>query len=210
LITIQEEERRRIARELHDSIGSSLSAIKFGLENNIEQVKAIPALHESLITLISLSQQTIDEVRRIMVDLRPSMLDDLGLVSTLGWFCRQFHMVYPNICVEDQIGVAEEEIPEHLKIVIFRVAQEAFNNIAKYSRAELVSLALDKKDSVITLSIEDSGEGFDLGGAPSVSNQLKGLGLTSMRERTELSGGTFAIESVIGEGTLIRAAWICI
>ena len=207
LLTAQEEERKRISRELHDSIGSSLSAIKFGVENYLKLGRPDRECAEWLKGITSMAQQTIDEVRRIMSDLRPAMLDDLGLVTTLGWFFRQFENIHPKICVEDKIEIEEDEIAEDLKIVIFRVIQEAFNNISKYSRAELVNFSLKKDINAVALTIEDSGDGFDVNAALYENNSHKGLGLTSMRERGELSGGTFRIESSPGEGTIIQASW---
>jgi len=207
LLTAQEEERKRIAGELHDSIGSSLSAIKFGLQSVLSQVEQGASKPQSIQSLIALTQQTIDEARRMMIDLRPSMLDDLGLLSTITWFCKQFQTIYTSIYVETEIEAEEDDIPESLKIVIFRIMQEALHNIAKYSKAELVNLSLVRRDRTIELTIEDSGIGFDMASVLCVENHKRGLGLTSMKERTKLSGGAFDIRSFIGEGTVIRASW---
>ena len=207
LLTAQEEERKRISRELHDSIGSSLSAVKLGLENTQTQIEEGTVTTEGIEALIATTQRSIDEVRRIMTDLRPSMLDDLGLITTIGWFCRQCETIYSKIRIEKQIGAVEADIPEPLKIVIFRIIQEALNNAAKYSRAERVKLSFMKTDHSIELTIEDNGVGFDLKSVLSGENDGRGLGMTSMRERTELSGGVFSIESAPGAGTFIRAVW---
>ncbi len=209
LLSAQEQERKRIARELHDSIGSSLSAIKFGLEASLKAVRKGTAGHESLKDLVSLTQHAIDESRRIMTDLRPSILDDLGIITTIRWFCGQFRKVYEGIRIEDHLLIKEEAIPEALKIVIFRVLQEAFHNIAKYSRANVVVLSLQRKAQRIELIIRDNGVGFDLDSVSSLSEENAGLGLPSMKERTELSGGLFSIESSTGKGTTILASWIC-
>lgn len=207
LLTAQEEERKRISRELHDSIGSSLSAIKFGLENYLKYKHNGPDTEGSLKSLIDMSQDAIEEVRRIMSDLRPSILDDLGLRTTLGWFFRQFLSIHTNMCIEDEINVEENDIPEDLKIVIFRVIQEAFHNISKYSRAESIDFTLEKNDGSLELTIQDNGAGFDLRSVLVDNTNRKGLGLTSMRERVELSGGWFGIESEIGTGTTVQARW---
>jgi PAS domain S-box-containing protein len=207
LLSTQEEERKRIAGELHDGLSSSLSAIKISIENarrQLDQGRADPDLME--IPLVW-TQNLIDEARRLMSELRPSLLDDVGLIATVKWFFRQYRTTYPAIHVEEEIRIAEEDVPEPLKIVIFRIAQEAFHNIAKYSRAEFASLSLVRSDGAIELVIEDSGEGFDLGAALSKISEIKGLGLTSMKERCELSGGSFYMDSSIGEGTIIRASW---
>jgi len=207
LLAVQEEERKRIARELHDSIGSFLSAIKYSIENYIKRRQQEPEAAEPLKSIVTLTQEAMHEVRRIMSDLRPAMLDDLGLAATIGWFLRQFAHIHPGICVEDQMGIEEKQIPEDLKIVIFRVIQEAFHNISRHSRAELVNFSLRKDNNAVELTIEDNGDGFDVLAVLSENNNSKGLGLTSMRERVELSGGTFAIDSFPGEGTTIRASW---
>jgi signal transduction histidine kinase len=209
LLDAQEEERKRIARELHDSIGQSLAAIKF----NVENVLADTGKHlngrtvNSLQQIISLVRNSMEEVRRIYTGLRPSMLDDLGIIATIGWFCRDFQRTYESICIKQQMGIEEADIPEPLKIVIFRIVQEALNNIAKHSGAESVNLCLEKKDGRIELAIDDNGAGFDVDSALAKSRHHKGLGIAGMKERTELTGGTFCMESVIGEGSTIHAAW---
>jgi PAS domain S-box-containing protein len=202
LLTVQEAERKRIAREIHDSIGQTLAAIKFGLENKLSQMGAgAPPPGISIENIISLAQNGIEESRRIQMDLRPSILDDLGILATIGWFTREFQKVYSHISVEKQISVEENEIPDSLKTALFRVMQEAMNNVAKHSKADLVRLTLRKMEGRIKLSIEDNGAGFDQ------ESIKQGLGLTSMRERTELSGGTFAVDSIPGKGTTIQAQW---
>jgi len=207
LLTAQEEERKRIAGEIHDSISSSLSAVKFSLENVLNQMEQGMATPESLKGLISITQAAMDESRRIMTDLRPSILDDLGILSTIGWYCREFQTTYSNIHIDQEITMKEDEVPEPLKIVIYRIMQEALHNIAKYSKAEIVNLRLAKRDGAIDFTIKDNGVGFDLQSVPSRNDHRMGLGLASMRERTELSGGSFAIESTKGKGTTIRASW---
>jgi PAS domain S-box-containing protein len=202
LLTVQENERKRISREIHDSIGQTLAAIKFGLENKLNQIGKGPAPPGvSLESIISLAQNGIEESRRIQMDLRPSILDDLGILATIGWFTREFQKVYSQISVEKETNIEEKDVPNPLKIVIFRIIQEAMNNISKHSRATLIQLSLGKRGDKIELMIEDNGMGFDL------ETSKRGLGLTSMRERTELSGGAFVIESTPGKGTIIHASW---
>ncbi len=204
LLSAQEEERKRIAGDIHDSISSSLSAIKFALESMLQQAGQGGVSPESLKGLVSLTQMTIEESRRIMTDLRPSALDDLGVISTMGWFCREFQKTYSNICIDEKADILENEVPDPLKIVIFRVMQEAFHNIAKHSKTERATLCLAKNGGTIELCIKDHGKGFDV---KTLLSKGRGMGLTSMRERVELSGGSFKIESMIGQGTTIRASW---
>jgi PAS domain S-box-containing protein len=209
LLTVQENERKRIAMELHDGIGQILTAVKFKVENTIQEIgkgggrpKKKPI--EDIIPMI---KETIEEVRRIQMDLRPSTLDDLGILATLGWFCREYQKIYSHIYIEKEIGLQENEVSTSLRTVIYRLTQEAMNNIVKHSQADLVRLSLRKKENKIELAIKDNGMGFDLEEILSSERSKRGLGLNSMRERTELSGGTFAIESTKGKGTVIRASW---
>jgi len=209
LLTAQERERKRIAGEIHDGIGQSLTTIKFGVENALRQMDKGAARGgvESLEAIIPLAQEAIEEVRRIQTDLRPPILDDLGILATIGWFCREFQAIYTGIRIETQINIQENEVPELLKIVIYRVLQEAMNNIAKHSKADLLNLCLTKTDGQLELLIQDNGQGFDVEEALALDQARRGLGLSSMRERTELSGGAFSIESARGKGTTVRAVW---
>ncbi len=204
LLTAQEKERERIARELHDGIGQSLSAVKFGVENGLKQINketAGPRV-KRLEAVIPMIQDSIEEVRKIAMDLRPSVLDDLGILATIAWFCREFQAIYSGIRIEQQLDIREDEVPDPLKTAIYRVLQEALNNVAKHSNANLANISLRRMDGMIELVIEDNGMGFDLEEA-----SRKGLGLSSMKERTELSSGSFTIESATGAGTIIRASW---
>lgn len=207
LLSAQEEERKRIAVEIHDSLGSFLSAIKISLENSRAQLEEGGGTPISLDIPISWTQRAIDEARKLMTDLRPSLLDDFGLLATMDWFFRQYRTTHPAIHVEEELEIEEPQIPEPLKIVIFRIMQEAFHNITKHSKAEFVSFSLQRRNGRIELSIEDNGDGFDIQKALHAVNSGKGLGLTSMKERAELSGGALRVESVLGEGTTIRASW---
>ncbi len=201
-LTAQETERRRIAGELHDGVAASIAAMKFRIENIAEEMKQQGnGSPESLEDVASKMMEINNEVRRIMADLRPSILDDLGIIPAIDWFCREYQKIYSHISLEKQIGIPEQEVPDSLKTPIFRISQEAMNNIAKYSKASLVNLSLRKENSEILLTIQDNGQGFDL------NSVRKGLGLSTMRERAELSGGSFALESRIGKGTIIRVSW---
>jgi PAS domain S-box-containing protein len=202
LLATQENERKWVAQELHDSIGQSLVAVKFALERKISQSGAGPTPPGiSLEDILSMVQNGVEETRRIMTNLRPSILDDLGILATVNWFCREFQKVYPHIQIQRQIEVQEQEVPDSLKVVIFRILQEAMNNIAKHSRANTVVLGLARKNDRIILRIQDNGVGFD------PENCRKGLGLSSMKERTKLSGGIFILESGPGKGSHMEVRW---
>ena len=209
LLTAQEQERGRIARELHDGIGQSLSAIKFRIEDALGQLSKDVAESSvnSLNSLIPLIQSTVEEVRRITMDLRPATLDDLGILATIAWFCREFQETYTNVRIQKEIGLGETDIPESLNTVIYRVLQEALNNVAKHSGADSVTIFLTKRNGTIELTIEDNGRGFVLKEALDIDGSKRGFGLGSMKERIELSGGSFSLESVRRQGTTIRASW---
>jgi signal transduction histidine kinase len=172
---------------------------RFGKKADVETI--------SLKTIAPVIQEAIEECRRIQMDLRPSMLDDLGLLPTLSWFSRRFQTIYSQIKVEQKIEIDEGDVLPPLKIVAFRVTQEAMNNIAKHSCANVVRLSLRKIDGKMELALEDNGQGFDLKNVVDPQSGRRGLGLTSMKERVELSGGSFSIESTEGKGTIIRALW---
>jgi PAS domain S-box-containing protein len=209
ILTAQEGERKRIALEIHDVLGSSLSAIKFKIEHIIQQIYIIPIeqVIEGLENLIPVIKESINDVRRIQADLRPPLLDDLGIVATLSWFCRRFETIYSEIKVEQAITIQEKEVPEPLKIVLFRIIQEAMNNISKHAKADWVYIGLQKVDGLIELCIKDNGDGFDPESLSSKDSLKKGLGLSSMKERVEFSGGSFSIDTAKGKGTVIRAVW---
>jgi signal transduction histidine kinase len=185
LLVAHEEERKRIAGELHDSVTSSIGAIIFSLEKILGQVGQDEITRVGLRELISRVQDVNEETRRIISDLRPSLLDDLGIVPAINWFCREYEEVYSHIRVEKQIDLSEGKLTDSQKTAIYRVFQEAMNNIAKHSQATLVSLYLQERDGRMELTIQDNGQGFDLDTA------RRGLGLSTMRERAQLSGGGF-------------------
>ena len=209
LLSAEEKERKRIARELHDSIGQALSAIKFSVENALLELRAAanPIDLGSLEAVIPLTQKTIEEVRRIVKDLRPSILDDLGILATIRWFCREFQNVFAGIRIDTTIDIEESEVPLYLKTTIYRIMQEALNNVAKHSKANFVHLQLQKTKAGMHLNIHDNGRGFNLDQAMALQTSRRGFGLASMRERAELSGAVFEINSAKGQGTTIHIAW---
>lgn len=211
LLSAEENERKRIARELHDGIGQALSAIKFGVENSLLALRknAHSEDLQPLESIVPLTQKSIEEVRRVVKDLRPSILDDLGILATVSWFCREFQNIYGDIQIEEEIDIEEDEIATPLKTVIYRVLQETLNNTAKHSGAGKVRLGLRKTGCRIILLIEDNGQGFDLGRTLSTVSSKSGFGLIGVKERIELSGGTFQIRSRVDQGTRICATWHC-
>jgi PAS domain S-box-containing protein len=209
LMATQEIERKRVARELHDGLGQSLTAIKFRVESFLQEIgeSSIRTKARTLEAVIPMVQESVREIRRIQTDLRPSILDDLGILATISWVCREYQATYPHVHMEKQVAIEEPDVPESLKMVIYRIIQEALNNISKHSRADRVHLALRKNKGELELSIQDNGRGFDLPAVLSRQDSGQGLGLVSMRERAEHSGGSLVIESAKDKGTTLRAIW---
>jgi len=210
ILQAQEQERQRIALDLHDSVIQALATIKVSLGISLKQLKqknfAIDlSPFESVLAML---HKTIDEVRTVCSDLRPSMLDNLGILATISWACQEFGEVHKDVRVRVHTDIQEAEVPEHLKIVIYRILQEALNNAAKHSHADLVDVSLKIDREAIRLVIADNGCGFEAPQLSVNSNNGRGLGLLGMKERTELSDGAFAIDSAKGCGTTVRSVWL--
>ncbi|MGD8668847.1 MAG: PAS domain S-box protein [Desulfobacterales bacterium] len=210
ILEAQENERKLVAQEIHDSIGGHLAAIKFALEEKLESMGQNPSSEGiSLEKIIAYVDEAISESRRISVNLRPSLLDDLGLLATISWFCREFEKVHLNLQIEQQLEVKEDEIPEMSKVVIYRVLQEAMNNVAKHSDATRVRLHLAKNGNRMEFSVADNGRGFDPEKKFSESTTVSGFGLLGMRDRTILCDGRFEVASKKGEGTTVHISLPC-
>ena len=211
VMSAQETERQRVAGELHDGIGQTLSAVKFCVESGIKRLYEQPFEDtvRQLESVIPRIQDAIEEVRRISMALRPSILDDIGILATLTWFCRESSVIYGNLRIRLQLDTEEECIPAQIKVVIFRIVQEAFNNTVKHSGADTVRISLNRTDDALELDFEDNGFGFDAKKSGNSGNKTSsGLGLISMRERAESSGGIYSItSSPQGGGTRIRVTW---
>jgi signal transduction histidine kinase len=207
-LDVLEADRRTISKELHDSICASLAALKFSLEENeMQRQQNQGRLDESLDQEIAHLMATIKETKRISANLRPTTLDDLGLLATIQWYLRQFQRLYEGIRVDYRTEVAEQDVPEPMKIIIYRIVQEGLSNALKHSEARSVRLQMGFSDGnrSISLLIEDDGRGFDVEEILSEKDPLSGYGLTAMRERCEIYGGSFHIHSQIDHGTRINA-----
>jgi len=209
ILEAQEDERKIVARELHDGIGQALTGIKFCIENGIRKLKdgrSISQIQE-IANAIPLIRATVEETRRISMGLRPSILDDIGISETLFWFCHQFEEIYKTIRTQTLVEVEESRIADSQKTAIFRIVQEALNNVAKHSRADRVLLSLRNESDYMELKIKDNGIGFEVENLIIEENNDRGLGLVSMKERAELSGGTLSIRSDLNKGTTLKALW---
>lgn len=209
IMSAEENERKRIAQDLHDGLGQLLGAIKFRIESILlgEKTAFSSEARDKLDSVILLIRRTLEEMRRILAALRPSILDDLGIIPTINWLCREFQQTHSEVAVEKEIAVDEKVVPMELKTIIYRVIQEGLNNVAKHSHAERVRVSLTETNGTLALEIEDDGIGFDESVKPDPSGTAGGVGLHSIRERTRFSGGNLDIQSVEGKGTIIRATW---
>ncbi|MFB0507393.1 MAG: sensor histidine kinase [Thermodesulfobacteriota bacterium] len=159
--------------------------------------------------IVSTIQRIFENVREISTNLRPPVLDHQGILVTIHWFCRQFQRIHSGIRLDKQLHMKEADVPESLKIVIYRVLQEALNRLVKHAKPDHIRISLKEADDTIYLSIEGDGQGFDIDEILSEENSAWGGGFVSMIERVKLSGGVFSAESKKGTGAVIRASWPC-
>jgi signal transduction histidine kinase len=201
-VTAQEEERRRIARELHDEAGQSLTALLVGLRT-IEESRTIAEAAEQAQRLRGIAAQTLDEVGRLSRGLHPSILDDVGLPAAVTRHVQEFAQLH-GVAVDVRIeGLDAEPLPLLLQTTVYRALQEALTNVARHAGARHVSVRLVRDEVVVELRVQDDGAGFDPAVAAGAAAEHRGLGLQVMRERAALVGGSVQIDSKSGEGTAI-------
>jgi two-component system, chemotaxis family, CheB/CheR fusion protein len=201
LITAQEEERRRVSRELHDSLCQKLASLALDVENLAVALPSPAATRAHLQELGARAIQVSEEARHIAYQLHPSVLDDLGLVVSLKALCDEFAKT-EKIRVDFKAGKLPNQIPQQIVSGLYRIAEEGLRNVAKHAKAKHLSVALARLDHRIVLSLEDDGVGF----APEAVKGKGGLGLVSIGERTRIMGGTLSIESKPGDGTRISVS----
>jgi PAS domain S-box-containing protein len=209
LLIAQEKERREVAGELHDNIWQILNTIRWEIEmiffrHGKRGPSADPGRSQRIISDI---RNAVERIRTMQGDLWPPLLDDIGIVATINWYCRDFEKNHPSIRIEKHIDLSEEDVPAPIRIVIYRVMKEALENVLRHSQASSTALSLRNTDHRIEFTLRDNGIGFDLERVFKRSMPWAGLGLMSMRERTEHTGGSFEIESGDGSGTTVRASW---
>ncbi len=198
----QENERKVIAQELHDSIGGNLAAIKMSLETRIEKMGHFDAEEGfSLERIVGHIKDLITEVRRITARLRPKDLDSLGLLGAIRGACRQAERQYQGIRIGQRLGIEEQQIDEPLKLVLYRIFQEALTNAVRHASAKDIRVVLSANEGSLELTVEDNGTGFDMQEGMAKCN----YGLRNMQDRAELKGGTLRIETAPGAGTRVRA-----
>ncbi|MBE7470416.1 MAG: hypothetical protein DPW09_03745 [Anaerolineae bacterium] len=202
LVDAQEAERRHIARELHDEIGQTLTAVKINLQA-MQRRSGVSDLTASLQESMDIVEQAIQQVRNLSLDLRPSLLDDLGLVATLRWYLdRQAR--WAGLSAHLTVTPPDLQLPANLETVCFRLVQEALTNALRHAQAQTIRVDLQRHDKELQLVIGDDGLGFEVEPTLKRIAYGKGLGLVGMQERVSLLGGRFELESAPGQGTQIR------
>ncbi|AVX21150.1 Uncharacterized signal transduction histidine kinase domain [Carboxydocella sporoproducens DSM 16521] len=201
LIAAQEEERKRIARELHDQASQSLTSLKVALRTFYQQEKE-PEHLQYLAEILGMTDNVLDELRSLALELRPSVLDDLGLEEGLKFYLKQWGERH-RIDVDLLIDGLDKRLPIHIETAVYRIIQEALTNIAKHAQAENVSIVVRREEKQLKVIIEDDGQGFCLDEALENNIFKKKLGLFGMQERATLLGGEFQIETEPGQGCSI-------
>jgi PAS domain S-box-containing protein len=207
LVSAQENERRRVSYDLHDNVWQMLVAIRFAIDNLFSSQEDWRALRNKSKQVTTDIVDLVGKIRSMQGDLWPYVLDDIGLGATIDWYCREFRKNHSGLVIEMKNEITEREIPSSAKIVIYRILQETLSNVAKHSQATRVTLRFMKRDHGMEFTVEDNGIGFDPEETIAKRAPWGGLGLLSIKARTELSGGILGIESVKGSGTTIRASW---
>ena len=196
----QEDERRRIAREMHDQFGEQLTALELGIGRLKASCVDSPDLRAQVEALESVSQQLDRDIEHLVWELRPTALDDLGLRAALTNYVQTWSK---RVDIHAQLhtsGLLDDRLPSEAETTLYRIAQEALSNVAKHSRADNVEVILERRPDHVLLIVEDDGVGFDYGEASSAG---RGFGLQGMQERAALGGASLEIESAAGKGTTI-------
>ncbi|MCD6044295.1 MAG: hypothetical protein K0R40_3898, partial [Burkholderiales bacterium] len=198
----EEAERRRVARELHDRVGQSLSALNINLDIILREGAALPAaVRQRLEDSLALVDGTLQSIEHVMAELRPPLLDEYGLGAALAWYAEDYTR-RSGIPVEvvDEAPEACKRLRPEAAVALFRIAQEALNNVLKHAQAKSVAIEVSLADDKVLLSVSDDGHGFEPASAP------RGRwGMTTMRERAQTAGGELQVESAPGRGTAVRA-----
>jgi signal transduction histidine kinase len=205
IVTMQEDERRRIARDMHDSLGQQLTALRLKIASLKEKHSGDRVLAEDLERLQELGAKVDAEVNFLVWELRPTVLDDLGLVAAIETYAREWSR-HCGVATEVHTGrFATDRLDPDVETNLYRILQEALNNVYKHSKASGVNIVLESRRNHLVLVVEDDGQGFDTENLKINRDLGRGLGLTGMRERAAIIGGKIEIESAPGSGTTVFA-----
>ena len=203
LVTVQEQQRHRIARELHDQLGQSLAALMLGLKSLAHSYDSKEQARIQFQQLQSIANELARDVHTLALDLRPTALNDLGLEAALSNYIETWASRWQIAFDFHSNGFSDQRLASHLETIIYRVAQEALTNVARHARAQSVSLLLERADDRVAVIIEDDGCGFDVEAVMNNPAKEQRLGLVGMEERVALVGGNLTIESTQGMGTSV-------
>ncbi|MEX2415016.1 MAG: sensor histidine kinase [Paenibacillaceae bacterium] len=198
LIEAQEEERKRISHELHDSIGQALYSVLVGLKI-MKNLKIEHSFRDHLLEMEKMTDKALDEVKRLAMELRPATLDDLGLIPAIRSYLDKYERTF-GIHTNFQLIGKHNRYPQNIETAFYRITQEALTNTAKYAETSRVDVQITNLSDQLILIVTDEGTGFPTG----TKSKTSGLGLYDMKERAESIGGTFSILSEIGKGTRIE------
>lgn len=208
-----EIEKTKLAYGLHEGLAQTLASIKMLIERKLKQFAPSKANNrrahdESLTSIVPLLQSAINDVQTIASELRPSILDVLGLLPTISWFCRKFNSLYPAIGVAEEISVQENDVPVPLKIVIYRIIESTFTDIVRYENTDRIELSLRLQDGAIILTIDNASQASHYPAAVEhdLDSDLQAR-FGEEKERTTLSGGSFTIARNKAGGVSLRAVW---
>jgi two-component system sensor histidine kinase UhpB len=198
-----EDERRRIGRELHDETSQSLAAALLNIDMALRGFEGCgPEVQDRVATARALITHCLAQIKLLVYDLRPSMLDDFGLAPALKWYVKT-HLDLSGLTVETDLDAADRRLPADVETGLYRIAQESLSNVVKHSGATRATLRLETRPGYAAVAVEDNGVGFDREDTAPDAADRYGVGMLSMRERTAALGGTFRVESAVGRGTRI-------
>ncbi len=209
LMKTHEAERGRIASDLHDGVAPLVVIAKFMIEHAMQRMARgeSPEATELLSSTVARLREVLAEIRRISTELRPSSLDDLGLLPTIQWHCRIVSQAYPSLRVKNELTVDESLIPDELKLDIFRIVQEALSNVVRHAGASDAFVTLREARGRIELRVEDNGAGFDMQRVLHNDTGALHVGLQSIRKRVDATRGTLELVAAPGWGTRVVARW---
>ena len=203
LVSGQEVERRRIARDLHDHLGQRLTALRLKLASLREATAGNEDLYGRATRLQQIAELIDSEVSFLAWELRPSTLDELGLIDAISAFVKEWSKHYEINAEFHSSGLGDARLDREAETHLYRITQEALNNIYKHAKAKNVSVLVERTGNQVVLIVEDDGSGFTHAEAQRHKKSNRGLGLAGMRERADLIGGSLEIESQVGKGTTI-------
>ena len=206
MLSSDEMEKKKLAYGLHEGLAQTLVMIKLEVERNLRTSSANRDQGDPSTSIVPLLQSAIRDVEAIATALRPSSLDEIGLVRTTDWFCREFNRAHPQMHVLMELCVQEQDVPAPLKIVIYRIIESVLANIVRYERADQIALTLKREDGAITLSIDDTSQDSRYAATAERDTDLQ-MRFGEAQERTTLSGGSFGIARGQDGGITLRASW---